>query len=137
MRVSDLASAAGVSPDTVRYYERVGLLPRPGRTTSGYREYEDAAVSRLHFIKGAQGLGLRLTEIRDLLEIQDRGACPCGHTRDLVRMRVSEIDAEIRRLELLRCELGELEALECPSPEGQGGWPCQTRFIEKGGAAGG
>lgn len=55
-------------------------LPPPPRSPSGYREYDKSTTHRIHFIKGAQGLGLKLAEIRELLEIQDRGACPCGHT---------------------------------------------------------
>ena len=53
-------------------------LPPPPRSPSGYREYDKSTTHRIHFIKGAQGLGLKLAEIRELLEIQDRGACPCG-----------------------------------------------------------
>jgi hypothetical protein len=63
LTVSKLAARVGLTADTIRYYERAGLLPPPDRTESGYRAYEDGAVERLHFIKGAQCIGLRLQEI--------------------------------------------------------------------------
>ncbi|HEV8173626.1 MAG TPA: MerR family transcriptional regulator, partial [Actinoplanes sp.] len=77
MRVSELAAAAGVAADTIRYYERAGLLPAPPRTASGYRAYDEDAVDRLRFIQGAQRLGLRLRDIADLLAVRDTGVCPC------------------------------------------------------------
>ena len=67
--MSELATAVGVRPDTIRYYERVGLLPPPNRTAGGYRAY-DAAVDRLRFIRGAQRLRLRLVDIRHLLAVR-------------------------------------------------------------------
>lgn len=88
LRVSQVAEQAGVSPDAVRFYEKEGLLPEPPRSPAGYREYEDTIPQRIRFIKGAQEMGLRLAEIGELLEIQDRGACPCGHTKTLVERRI-------------------------------------------------
>ena len=80
LKVSELAERAGVSPDTVRYYEEEGLLAEPARTRSGYRQFDEAAVERLHFIRGVQTLGLKLGDIKELLAIRDRGACPCGYS---------------------------------------------------------
>lgn len=80
LRISEIAESVGVSSDTIRYYEREGLLPAPARSVSGYRQYDQGIIDRLRFIKGAQAFGLRLSEIGELLEIQDKGACPCGHT---------------------------------------------------------
>ena len=70
LRVSELATVAGVRPDTIRYYERVGLLPSPNRTPGSYRAYDAAAVDRLRFIRGAQRLRLRLVDIRHLLAVR-------------------------------------------------------------------
>ena len=84
LTVSALAGQAGLSADTVRYYERVGLLPEPARSAAGYRLYDQAAVSRLRLIKGAQRAGLRLREIGELLQVADQGQCPCGHTETLL-----------------------------------------------------
>jgi DNA-binding transcriptional MerR regulator len=133
--ISRTAAEAGVSPDTLRYYERLGLLAPPERTASGYRVYDARATERVRFIKGAQRVGLRLADIKDLLEIRDRGACPCGHTRTLVEERIGEVDAELRRLEALRRELDQmLSGLDgCTDPAPAGGWWCETEFASKGG----
>jgi DNA-binding transcriptional MerR regulator len=133
LTVSEVAERAGVSPDAVRFYEREGLLPSPPRSPSGYRQYDDSATHRIHFIKGAQGVGLKLFEIRELLDIQDRGACPCGHTRTLVERRLEAIDAEMKRLAQLRTELAEMAQLECPASDASPVWACEAQFIRKGG----
>jgi DNA-binding transcriptional MerR regulator len=131
LTVSKLADRVGLTPDTIRYYERAGLLPPPDRTASGYRAFEDDAVERLRFIKGAQRIGLRLQEIKELLDIRDRGLCPCGHTEDLLRRRGSEIDAEITGLQEMKGDLiaftERFNAIECP--EGVEPWPCAKEFI--------
>jgi DNA-binding transcriptional MerR regulator len=101
LTVSALADQAGLSADTIRYYERVGLLP-------GYRLYDEAAVGRLRLIKGAQRAGLRLREIGELLQVADRGQCPCGHTETLLRERLAEVRAELTRLRALETELTRL-----------------------------
>lgn len=135
LKVSDLAGETGVSADTIRFYERKRLLPRPQRTPSGYRQFDDAAVRRVRFIKGAQALGLKLSEIKELLDIQDRGSCPCGHTRKLVERRIGELDQEIRELQALRAELDSLKDLECLTTEEPvgGSWPCEVEFVKRGG----
>lgn len=132
LKVSDIARSAGITADTVRFYEREGLLPPPARTPSGYREYDESAAHRLRFIKGAQAMGLKLAEIRELLEIQDRGACPCGHTRTLVERRMSEIDAEIQRLSALRRELASMADLDCPATDESELWACEVQFVNRG-----
>jgi DNA-binding transcriptional MerR regulator len=118
--VGQLAEAAGVASDTVRYYERAGLLHPPGRTAAGYRAYDAAAVDRLKFIQGAQRLGLRLREIADLLAIRDTGACPCEPAEQLLRRRIAEVDAEMARLATLRAEMAAmvdaLPSAACPPP---------------------
>jgi DNA-binding transcriptional MerR regulator len=108
LTVSALADQAGLSADTVRYYERVGLLPEPARSAAGYRLYDPAAVGRLRLIKGAQRAGLRLREISELLQVADQGQCPCGHTETLLRERLSEVRAELARLQALETELTRL-----------------------------
>jgi DNA-binding transcriptional MerR regulator len=128
LRVADLAAACQVSPDTVRYYERAGLLPRPPRTAAGYRVYGPDAVDRLHFIRGAQRLGLRLREIRDLLAVRDTGECPCEPAEGLLRRRVDEVDAELARLTALRRELvtmaTALPGADCPTGPVSGACDC-------------
>lgn len=79
LRVSELAARVGTSADTVRYYEKVSLLPEPDRTPSGYRLYAEEAADRLRFIRGAQRLGLKLRGIRELLLECVTGDCtPAG-----------------------------------------------------------
>ena len=132
LRVAELAHAAGVAPDTVRYYERVGLLPPPNRTSTGYRDYGEESIDRLRFIRGAQRLGLRLADIRHLLAVRDTGHCPCEPAEHLLRRRLTEVDDEIARLTALRAEMAAMaEALpqaDCPPPA-PGSW-CPT---EEGG----
>lgn len=121
LRVSELAETVGVAPDTVRYYERAGLLPAPARTPAGYRAYDDSAVDRLRFIQGAQRLGLRLRDIADLLAVRDTGVCPCEPAEQLLRRRLAELDAEMARLTALRAEMVAmvegLPSAQCPPPE--------------------
>jgi DNA-binding transcriptional MerR regulator len=116
LSVGQLASRAGVRVDTVRYYERTGLLPRPRRTGGDHRRYGPTDVDRLLFIRGARRLGLRLAEIRALTEIRDTGTCPCGPAQALLREHVGEIDREITRLTALRAELtGMIAGLSDPA----------------------
>jgi len=120
MRVTELARAADVPSNTVRYYERIGLLPRPPRTPAGYRAYDSSAVDRIQFIQGAQRLGLRLRDIGDLLAIRDSGVCPCEPAEQLLRRRLTELDAEVDRLTRLRTEmvtmLDALPSADCRPP---------------------
>ncbi|MET9817266.1 MULTISPECIES: heavy metal-responsive transcriptional regulator [unclassified Streptomyces] len=120
LTVSALGARAGVSADTVRYYERAGLLPAPQRTAVGYRIYGPEAADRLLFIQGAQRLGLRLREIRDLLAVRDTGQCPCEPAEQMLRRRIGEVDAEMARLAALRAELERMlagiPAPDCPDP---------------------
>src|SRR5688572_28858274 len=95
LTISKLAERVGMTPDGLRYYERTGLLPEPQRTAAGYRIYDDGVADRLRFIKGGQRLGLRLREIRELLDVLDRGLCPCGHTEAMLTHRIREIDEEV------------------------------------------
>jgi len=106
--VSELAARTGISPDTVRYYGRLGLLPETGRTDAGHRYYDESALERVRFIKGAQWFELRLDEIRELLAVFDEGACACGPTRDVVLRRIAAIDEQRARLDEIRAALCRL-----------------------------
>ncbi|MGF1598382.1 MAG: MerR family transcriptional regulator [Acidimicrobiales bacterium] len=79
MRIGELADTIGVNTQTVQYYESVGLMHEPGRTSSGYRDYGPDALERLQFIRDAQASGLTLTEIRSILELKDAGHGTCDH----------------------------------------------------------
>jgi DNA-binding transcriptional MerR regulator len=120
LTVSALARRVGVGADTVRYYERVGLLAPPERTPADYRIYDESAVDRLQFVQGAQRLGLRLREIKTLLDVRDTGRCPCEPAEQLLRNHIAEIDRELARLRSLRGELAamvdRLPSQDCPDP---------------------
>lgn len=134
MTVSQLASRTGVSPDTVRYYEREGLLPPPARSAAGYRLFDEASLERIGFVRRAQDLGLRLREIRELLDVSDRGTCPCGHTLELLYARIAEVDAEMARLTELRSNLTEMVAAPpAPDCEARWEWVCGPYLATKGG----
>ncbi len=133
LTITDLAADLGVSSDTLRYYERSGLISSAGRTPAGYRLYESQVAERVRFIKAAQRSGLRLRDIEELLAIMDTGNCPCGHTADLVEKRLYEVDEEIARLESLRSSLIRLRRRNhaCRSSSVEA-WSCLVT-IPKGG----
>ena len=108
LTVSKLAGRVGTSADTLRYYERIGLLPEPDRSSSGYRVYGDDAVERVQFIKHAQRFGLRLEEIGELLDIREQGLCPCGHTRRLLERRLAQLDDDMAAMSRLRHDIGRM-----------------------------
>lgn len=120
LTVGQLATQADVRPDTIRYYERIGLLPPASRTSGDHRRYDDNTVDRLLFIRGAQRLGLQLAEISNLLAVRDTGDCPCEPAETLLRRHVNEIDTEIARLTALREQLTTMLAgipgPGCPDP---------------------
>jgi DNA-binding transcriptional MerR regulator len=130
MTISELASRAGVTPDTLRYYQKIGLLPPPQRSQAGYRLFDEQFVDRLSFIKSAQGLGLKLADIGQLLEVIDKGLCPCGHTERLLQMRLTEVDEEIARLTALREQMVHtLDA--CPADCADVScWPCGRNSVD-------
>ncbi len=97
-----LAKAAAVHPETIRYYERVGLLPPARRTPAGYRRYTGEAVQRLEFIKQTQGLGFSLSEIAALLQLQFDAHLSCSHLAQQARAKVAEVEAKIASLAAMR-----------------------------------
>jgi len=111
--IGELARAVGVTPQTIRYYEREGLLERPPRTPSGYRLYGDDALGRLRFIRAAQGLGFSLGEIRELIALSRAGRSPCARVRELFRKKLQLLDQRITELRAFRRELAAaVRALE-------------------------
>jgi MerR family transcriptional regulator, copper efflux regulator len=98
MRIGDLAKQGGVTVQTVRFYERMNLLPPPARRPSGYRIYSGDDLHRLRFIRQAKALGFSLDEICEILEMRAQGVCPCAQVIDLAEKHLSEIRQTIRRL---------------------------------------
>ncbi|MFE3190544.1 MerR family transcriptional regulator [Nocardia sp. NPDC059240] len=118
MRSGELAALAGVNTQTLRYYERRGLLTPPPRSPSGYRSYSDDAVTTVRFIKRAQDLGFTLDEIQDLLHLAGGGPEDCDAARALAEERVTQMAARIADLQRMRRSLTELIAT-CERPPAQ------------------
>ena len=108
MRIGELAEASGTTAKTLRFYEEQGLLPAAERTPAGYRDYTPEAVARIDFIHRGQAAGLTLAQIRQILDIRDRGQAPCGHVRDLLDARLADIEHQIAHLVRLRDTIATL-----------------------------
>ena len=110
MRTSELAGRAGVNTETLRYYERRGLLTEPPRTSGGYRDYPSTTVELLRFIKRAQELGFTLDEVEELLDLGDGGPDSCEAARVLAERRRDDLAARIRDLQCMHDSLADLVA---------------------------
>lgn len=106
--IGKVAKATGFSVETIRYYEKEGLIPQPERSPSGYRLYQQASVDRLGFIGRAKELGFTLTEIRNLLHLAD-GSGDQSDVKELTAHKLKIIDARISDLQRIRSVLGDLE----------------------------
>jgi DNA-binding transcriptional MerR regulator len=109
--IGELASETGVKVPTIRYYERVGLLPAPPRTEGNQRRYDGAALERLRFIAHARAMGFPMDELRAMLRIAGHRDATCDDIDALVRARLSEVEKRITRLTALREELSGM--LQC------------------------
>jgi DNA-binding transcriptional MerR regulator len=108
MKIGELGDQCGVTTKTIRYFESIGLLDEPLRTPSGYRDYEEAAVERLRFIRDAQSTGLSLAEISSVLELKGAGERSCSHTMALIDSHLLAIDTQLDQLRAARRELASL-----------------------------
>jgi DNA-binding transcriptional MerR regulator len=114
LRVGEVAARAGVHRETLRYYERRGLITPPPRRSSGYRQYPAETVERVRLIKWAQGLGFTLREIVDLSRIpRDHVRGRAQHVRSSARAKIGEIDEKIRRLVAVKRELLAIARCRC------------------------
>ncbi|MGO9274731.1 MAG: heavy metal-responsive transcriptional regulator [Terriglobia bacterium] len=98
LRSGPLAKAAGVSPDTIRHYERIGVLPRAPRTESGYRVYPASAVERVLVVQRALRIGFTLGELAEVLKAHDAGGAPCRRVYQLAQEKLQGIEADIEAL---------------------------------------
>lgn len=110
LTIGRVAERAGVPIETIRYYERRGLMPDPPRTDAGYRLYDGESVTRLRFIKEAQALGFTLEEIGDLLALRVDGETSCEDVRRRAERKVAEIEAKLSSLQAMRAALHEMIA---------------------------
>lgn len=98
LKVGAVAKAAGVGVQTLHYYERLGLLPKPERSAANYRLYSPETIRRVQFIKKAQAVGLTLEETKQILDLKDNGRAPCHRVVELGQKHLQEIEARLRRL---------------------------------------
>lgn len=106
--IGTLGQAAGVNLETIRYYEKIGLLPAPARAASGYRRYDEGAVKRLRFIRRGRELGFSIDEIRTLLQLADHPEQPCAQADALTRQHLAEVEAKIADLQAIQAALSRL-----------------------------
>lgn len=103
--IGRLAELAGVKSDTIRFYERSGLLPKPERKESGYRVYDEAALNRVRFIRKAQALGFSLAEIRRILSLRGGGKKTCDRVLAIAEATLEETERRLTELQTFRDDL--------------------------------
>jgi Cu(I)-responsive transcriptional regulator len=124
LKIGDLARATDTKVETVRYYERIGLMPPPERTQGNYRSYTAAHLQRLNFVRHARGLGFDIAEIRSLLDLADQPERDCAEADRIASGHLSAVEAKIAQLEVLRAELERMVG-EC-----RGGRVADCRVLE-------
>jgi Cu(I)-responsive transcriptional regulator len=108
LSIGDLARAAGTKAETVRYYERIGLLPAPARTSGNYRAYARSHLERLSFIRRARDLGFSLDQVRALLRLADDRSQSCAEVDRIAKLHLTEVERKIADLASLGEELRQL-----------------------------
>ena len=122
MSIGQIARVAGTGVETIRYYEREGLLDPPARSASGYRHYAPEVVARLRFIRQAKELGFSLREIKELLSLRMQPDTTCADIRKRARHKIAAVDRKIEDLQRIRIALAQLASAckgegptsECP-----------------------
>lgn len=110
LKIGQLGVATGTKVETIRYYERIGLLPKAGRTGGNYRTYGSEDVERLTFIRHARGLGFEISDIRSLLDLSDQPDQDCGDADRIASRHLTSVDRKIAQLTKLRAELDRMIA---------------------------
>lgn len=108
MRIGELARATGTKAETIRYYEREGILPAADRTDSNYRDYSPAHLATLTFVRRARELGFGMAQVRRLLALSDSADKPCDDVDALMRDQIAEVDRKIADLTALREEMRQM-----------------------------
>lgn len=108
MRIGELARATGTKAETIRYYEREGILPSADRTDSNYRDYSAGHLATLNFVRRARELGFSMAQVRELLKLSDHEDNDCADVDQLVKDQLVEVDRKIADLTSLRDELGQM-----------------------------
>lgn len=110
LRIGDLARMTGTKVVTIRYYEKIRLLPSPNRSARNYRIYDSVALERLRFIRRCRDLGFSLDQIRELLELASDVERPCAHVDEITAIHLAEVERKITDLEALAQELRRISA---------------------------
>ncbi len=129
-QIGELSEISDVSTQTIRYYERAGVLPQPERARNGYRIYDQDDVERLRFVRSARALDFSLDDIQEILELRDQGTAPCTYVMGLMEEQISAIDDRLRELERLRDELRRLHKAGLQMPEDVRMKECVCHLIE-------
>ena len=108
MRIGELARATGTKAETIRYYEREGILPAADRTDSNYRDYSSDHLATLAFVRRARELGFSMAQVRELLALSDHDDKPCEDVDRLVEQQLGDVERKIADLSLLRDELTDM-----------------------------
>ena len=108
MKIGELSRATGTNIETIRYYERIGLLPAPARTDANYRSYGTEHRSRLSFVRHSRDLGFTIDEIRSLLDLSDHPGRDCGEADRIATRHLVQVEEKIVQLSLLRDELARI-----------------------------
>jgi DNA-binding transcriptional MerR regulator len=124
MQIGDLSRVTGVNIETIRYYERIGVLPRPTRQMNGRRTYAEQDTGRLGFIRHARDLGFELADVRTLLALQEQPEASCEDASRIAQTQLEAVEARIAKLQNLRTELTRMVS-EC-----QKGVVAECRVIE-------
>jgi Cu(I)-responsive transcriptional regulator len=124
MKIGELSRATATNIETIRYYERIGLLPAPDRTAANYRSYGDAHRSRLAFVRHSRDLGFTIEEIRSLLDLSDDPTRECAEADRIASTHLEQVEEKIAQLTLLRDELTRIVG-RC-----RGGVAADCRVIE-------
>ncbi len=140
MTIGKVARRSGVGVETVRFYERNGLIPEPMRTDSGYRQYSEGTVSRIRFIRRAKDLGFTLREIKELLSLRFQPGARCADVRAHAEAKIADIEEKIRTLQSMKAALVRLTMTcqsdgpvsECPILEALDNAPAPERSPTKG-----
>jgi MerR family mercuric resistance operon transcriptional regulator len=130
VRIGELARAAGVGVETVRFYERRGLLPASERTVSGYRTYGAEDLERLRFIRRAKALGFELREIGELLALREDDSTSCGEVRRRAAAKVADLERRVAEVDAIRRALVRLAA-ECSKGGASGPCPLLRHLAEE------
>lgn len=130
--IGELSQQTGVSTQTIRYYERIALLPEPRRAANDYRVYDEADINRLQFVTRARQLDFSLDDIAEILAFRERNEAPCSVVMEVMAQQIVEVDRRIADLIRLREELAGLHRIGLTMPEDIEMKRCVCHLIKSG-----